>query len=127
MITHSMEEDFFNTEVPLNVNDSLLVMENCMLKFCEALQFLVVSLVLSATLAQGYPLGNLLALFLLVMVMLVGLVVVKELLLYNDYHSNYCPLCCISVGLMEMKIAAASCVHRLGHQRHWPQYLKISC
>ena len=39
--------------------------------------------------AQGYPVGNLLALFLFVIVMLVGLVVMKELLVYNDY-SDYC-------------------------------------
>ena len=104
-----MEEDSFNTEVPLIVNDLLFVMEYCMLKFCEALQFLVESLVLSATLAQGYPLGNLLALFLLVMVMLVGLVAMKELLLYNDY-SDFCLLCCISVVLMEMRITAVTCV-----------------
>ena len=84
MITHSMEEDSFNTEVPLIVNDLLFVMEYCMLKFCEALQFLVESLVLSVSLAQGYPLRNLLALFLLVMVMLVGLVLVTELLSDND-------------------------------------------
>jgi hypothetical protein len=58
VITHSMEEDSFNTEVPLIANDLLFVMEYCMLKFCEALQFLVESLVLSATLAQGYPVGE---------------------------------------------------------------------
>ena len=84
MITHLMEKDSFNMEVPLIANDLLFVMEYCMLKFCEALQFLVESLVLGATLAQGYPLGNLLALFLLVMVMLVGLVLVTELLSDND-------------------------------------------
>jgi hypothetical protein len=72
------EIDKSTTEVPLIANNLLFVMEYCMLKFCEAhtCYHLVESLVLSATLAQGYPLGNLLALFLLVMVMLVMVMLV---------------------------------------------------